>query len=165
MRIIRDIAILLGMVLIQVYLLNEFLFFRYLNPYLYIYPLFSIVLGYQRGLQLLVAFALGASVDLLEGSGGMHSAASVFLAFILPFLYGLFKNNRDDNQDISGFQSLSLERKLGLLLIGFFIHHFALFALENFSSDAWLSLLKRSLYSSLFSFIFVLLYQLWNARR
>lgn len=165
MRIIRDLGILLILVLLQVYLFNEFLFFRYLNPYLYIYPLFSIGLNYNRSAQLLVAFSLGASVDILEGSGGVHTAASVLLAYILPYLYRLFNTNRDDETEGKALNSLSFERRLGLLLIGFFLHHFVLFNLESFSSDAFVSLLQRSTYSTLFSFTFVLLYQLWNLRR
>lgn len=165
MRVVRDFAILIIMVLLQVFLFNEFLFFRYLNPYLYIYPLFSLLPSYNRSSQLLIAFGMGAAVDILEGGGGVHTAATVFLAFAMPLLLRVFGTNRDDGQEGNIFQNLSLERKLSLLFIGFFLHHFLLFSLENFAADAWLSLFQRTVFSSLFSFIFVLLYQLWNARR
>lgn len=165
MRVVRDFVILIIMVLLQVFLFDEFLFFHYLNPYLYIYPVFSLLPSYNRSSQLLIAFGLGAAVDILEGGGGVHAAATLFLAFALPLLFQIFRTNRDDAQEGNAFQNLSLERKLGLLFIGFFLHHFVLFGLESFTNDAWLSLIQRTVYSSLFSFIFVLLYQLWNARR
>lgn len=165
MKTLRDIGILLIMIAVQVFFLNEYLFNHYLNPYLYIYPLFSILISYPRFWQLVIAFALGASIDIMEESAGVHAAATVFLAFIMPELTRIFGTGREDNPDVPLFKTMSLERRLGLLFVGFFLHHLVLFGLESFQWDQFGILLQRSLYSSLFSFIFVLLYQLWNARR
>ncbi len=164
-RFLRDFGIIVFMILLQVFVLNEILFFRFLNPYLYVYPVFSLLIRYPRGLQLVTAFGLGAAIDLLEGSAGYHAAATVFIAFIQPIIKGIWSTGREDPDEEPSLNNLSLERRLGFLLSAFFLHHLCLFTLEQFSFIDFVELLKRSLYSTFFSFIFVLLYQLWNARR
>lgn len=168
MRFVRDIALMVLMVLLQVFLFNEFLFFRFLNPYLYIYLVFSLFIAYQRPTQLVLAFILGGSIDLLEGSSGLHAAAAVAIAYLQPLIKGFWSLGREDVDEVPSLNQLSLERRLGFLLTAFFIHHLLLFGLEQFGISSFvdfIELLKRSFYSSLFSFTFILLYQLWNARR
>jgi len=165
MRWILNIIGILVLIFLQVYFFNQFLFMGYLNPYIYLYPVLGVFMRLPRLGQLLAAFALGASIDLLEGSGGVHTAATVFLAFLSPLIFQIFNSGREENSEESGVKTLSIERSLGFLFLGIFIHHLALFSLESFSPDTWLVVLKRTVYSSLFSFAFVLLYQLWNTRR
>ena len=69
---------------------------------------------------------MGASIDILEESAGVHAAATVFLAFIMPMLTRVFGTGREDNPDVPHFKTMSLERRLGLLFVGFFLHHFVL---------------------------------------
>jgi len=165
MRLVRDILLMILMVLIQAYFFDELLFFRYLNPYLYIYVIFSLLIRYPRFWQLIMAFALGAFLDILEGSSGIHAGAAVFIAFLQPVLKGFWGPNREEPDEVPSLLSMSMDRRLGFLFTAFFIHHFALFSLEQFGFENFVELIKQTFYSSLFSFTFVLLYQLWNARR
>lgn len=165
MRILRDIAIMLLLIASQAFLFNEIFFLRFLNPYIYVYAVFSLLIRYPRIWQLIIAFLLGGSLDLLEGSSGLHAAACVFIAFVQPFVKSIWDNSRDDPDELPSLKAMTLDRRLGFLLSAFFIHHLVLFSLEQFGFADFVGLLKRTVYSTLFSFTFVLLYQLWNARR
>jgi rod shape-determining protein MreD len=152
-------------VLVQVFLFNEFLFSGYMNPYVYVLYLVLLPTSLSRASVLLVAFAMGLCVDLFENSAGVHAAASVLFAYIRPwFLKILSSRMEETREDITiselGFLSLS-----AYALLSIFVHHFALFLVESFSLFEIGTVLARTFFSTLFTFIFVVLYQLWNFRR
>ncbi len=55
---------------------------------IYVYPIFILLLPFQvpRWLLMILAFAIGISIDMLLGTLGMHAAVSVLLAYIRPML-------------------------------------------------------------------------------
>ena len=71
-------------VLLQILVLNEILFFTYINPYLYLVLIISLPLKTEKWFLLVYAFVLAFFIDLFEGSIGFHSTATVFIAFIKP---------------------------------------------------------------------------------
>lgn len=152
-------------IFVQVALFNEFLFSGYANPYVYVLYLVMLPTTLSRAAILLIAFAMGLGIDLFENSAGVHAAASVLLAYIRPwFLKILSSRMEETRQDITiselGFFPLSL-----YALLCIFVHHFALFLIESFSLFEIGTVLARTFFSTLFTFIFVVLYQLWNFRR
>ena len=165
MNVIKSIFALIALLFLQIFILNNFMFEGFLNPYIYIAFILFLPPRSSALYVLSLAFLIGAIVDVFEGAYGVHTAASVFIAFIKPLLFGVFKTGKTALSDSSEIKQLGLLRSLGFLLIGIFLHHFILFSIENFAWDNLFQLLMRSLYSSLFSFTFVLLYQLWNYRR
>lgn len=165
MRLLRDIAVLLILIALQVLVFNNFLFFSYLNPYLYVYWILSRNHKDQRALFLILGFALGAAIDIFEGSGGMHALATVSIAYFQPYLWRLFHNGSDENEEAPWMMQLSLERRLPFLFTALLLHHFILFTAESFGFSNVGILIQRSIFSSLFSFTFVALYQIWKARR
>ncbi len=165
MKRIRDFIVLITLILLQSLVFNNFLFFGYLNPYIYVYWIISRNNEDQRALMLILAFILGGSIDILEGSGGMHALSTTLLAYLQPFLWRVFQNSSDHDEDQAWLAQLSFERKLPFIFSAFFLHHFCLFLAENFGFNNVGILIQRSLYSSLFSFIFVGIYQFWKFRR
>lgn len=165
MNLIKSIFALIALLFLQIFILNNFLFDGFLNPYIYIAFVLFLAPRSSAFYLLSLAFLIGGIVDIFEGAYGVHTAASVFIAYIKPLLFRLFKTGKTELSDSSGIKQLGLMRSLGYLLIGLFLHHFILFSIENFAWDNLFSLLMRSIYSTLFSFTFVLLYQLWNYRR
>lgn len=69
-------------VLLQALVLNEILFFTYINPYLYLVLIISLPLKTPKWFTLIYAFILGFLIDMFGGNLGFHSTATVFLAFI-----------------------------------------------------------------------------------
>ena len=80
----KNIIRFVVLILVQVLVLNHINFFGYLDPYLYV--LFILMLPFEiPGWMLLIsAFLLGLGIDLFSGTSGIHTAASVFMAFCRP---------------------------------------------------------------------------------
>jgi rod shape-determining protein MreD len=165
MNLLKSGLSLFVLLFLQLFIFNNFLFQGFMNPYIYV--VFILLLSPRTSpfYTLSLAFFIGALVDVFEGAYGVHTAATVFLAFIKPVIFQIFKTGKNDLSDLTEVKELGLLRSLGYIFIGLFLHHFVLFSIENFAWDDFGSLLIRSSYSSLFSFIFVLLHQLWNHRR
>jgi len=165
MNLIKSIFGLLTLLFLQIFIFNNFLFDGYLNPYIYIAFILFLPPRSSVFYTLSLAFLIGAIVDVFEGGYGVHTAASVFIAFLKPLIFRIFRAGNNELSESSDIKQLGLLRSLAYVFTGLFLHHFILFSIENFALDNLLPLLMRSLYSSIFSFTFVLLYQLWNYRR
>jgi rod shape-determining protein MreD len=165
MNVLKSGFSLFVLLFLQLFILNNFLFQGFMNPYIYVVFILLLPPRTATFYTLTLAFFIGAVVDVFEGAYGVHTAATVFLAFSRPVILQIFKTGKNDLSESTEIKELGLLRSLGYLFVGLFLHHFVLFSIEDFSWDDLGSLLKRSSYSSIFSFTFVLLYQLWNHRR
>jgi hypothetical protein len=152
--ILTNILRFITLVLLQVLLLNHINFLGYVNPYLYILFIIIFPLDGNRFLLIFLSFLLGLSIDLFGDSGGVHAAASVFIAYlrspILKFSFGVsyeYNMIRINNApQIERFTYISL-----MVLV----HHLVLFTLEIFSLSHILLLLKSTLFSGIFSVILI----------
>ena len=82
----RNIIRFMVLVLVQILVLNNIQVSGYIVPHIYI--LFILLLPFEtpRWLLLIAAFALGITVDLFTQTHGMHAAATVFIAFLRPWV-------------------------------------------------------------------------------
>ncbi|RPI43719.1 MAG: rod shape-determining protein MreD, partial [Bacteroidetes bacterium] len=82
----RNIFIFFAVILFQVLVMDNIMLNGYLVPYVYL--LFILLIPFETPLWLLIiaGFMLGAGIDLLENTAGMHTAASVLVAFIRPYM-------------------------------------------------------------------------------
>jgi rod shape-determining protein MreD len=78
------------LVLLQVLLLNNINFLGYVNPYFYILFLVLYPFNTPQSLFMFLAFLLGLSIDAFEDSGGIHAAASLFIAYVRPVFLEVF---------------------------------------------------------------------------
>ena len=118
-------------VLLQVLVLNEILFFAYINPYLYLTLIISIPLKTPNWLLLFYAFLIGFLIDLFSGSLGFHSTATVFIAFIK---IGLAKitipyNILEDMDEIT-LNKIGSKSYIVFSFLMILIHNSLLFSLE-----------------------------------
>lgn len=150
------IASFLLLVLLQGLILNYVNFLGYLNPFVYILFILTYQTNNNRVLFLFFSFLLGLSIDIFSDSGGVHAAASVFLAYarppILKFSFGMLY----DHQGIK-FNQSELGNFITYVVIGVIIHHIVLFSLEFFSFSNVLELIKKIVFSSIFSIIICLI--------
>ena len=152
-------------VLLQVLVFNHIFFRGYMNPYVYIIFLLYLPIATSRGLLLTSAFLLGLSIDIFENSGGVHASASLVLAYLRPaFLKLVSRRQGADLEDLK-IINFGLPSMLVYSIFAIFLHHFVLFMLEAFRWSDVGTVLVRTLYSSIFTLIFVLIVQLWNYRR
>lgn len=161
----RNILSFLALILFQVFILNNILYSGYLNPYVYILFIMMLPVKASRTTVLVLAFFLGLCIDMFENSGGVHIAATVFLAFIrLPLLRVATQKRGEDFISIKP-NKLRLGNLIIYVLLCIVIHHFLLFLIESYSFQDIGTVLVRTMMSSIFTFIFVLLVQLWNYRK
>lgn len=146
----------LFLVALQVLLLNNINFLGNLNPYLYVLFIILFPFSGNQSLLLFLSFLLGLSIDIFEDSGGIHALACVTVAFfrpsILRFLFGI-------NYDFqtTKFSNTALGTKIGYISYIVIIHHFVLFFFEFFNIAHIVSILQKTLLSSIFTIVVILL--------
>jgi rod shape-determining protein MreD len=160
LNIVRFIVLVLAQALV----LNHINFLGYINPYIYILFIALYPIKNDRLLLLTLAFFLGLSVDLFSDSGGVHAAASVLIAYIRPVVLKFSFGAIYEHQTIK-FGATDFGQRLTYLTILIFIHHLVLFTLEIFNSSKVLLILKKSLFSSIFTLILCLLITILFSRR
>ena len=162
----RNIIRFIVLVLVQILIINNIQISGYIIPHFYV--LFILLLPFEtpRWLLLIVAFALGISVDLFSQTPGMHAAATVFMAFLRPYV--LEMSSPRDGYEPGTYPRLyyyGFQWFLRYTLILVVAHHFILFYLEVFRFAEFFSTLLRVLLSSLFSIILIMLSQYFIYRK
>ena len=161
----RNILSFLALVLFQVFILNNILYSGYLNPYVYILFIMMLPVKMSRTTVLILAFFLGLCIDTFENSGGVHIAATVFLAYVrIPLLKVATQKRGEDFLNVNPHK-LRIGNLIVYALLCIVIHHFLLFFIESYSIRDIGTVLVRTMMSSIFTFVFVLLVQLWNFRK
>lgn len=87
---IHRIGWFIGLVLLQVLILNNVHIAGYATPFLYIYFILKFNSGTSRNELMLWAFFFGLTIDVFSDTPGMNAAATVLLAFLRPSLLRLF---------------------------------------------------------------------------
>lgn len=90
----------IGLVLLQVLILNNVHIAGYATPFLYIYLILKFESDTPRNALMLWAFFLGLAVDVFSDTPGMNAAATVLLAFLRPVFLRLFVPR--DTLDVQG---------------------------------------------------------------
>ena len=164
--IVRNIVRFLVVILFQVLVMDNVMINGYMIPYIYL--LFILLMPFEtpRWTQLVLGFLLGMGIDLFLNTPGMHTAATVLVAFIRPYLLNLLAPL--DGYDTDSFPRIHYYGFLWFLkytLIIVVIHHFLLFYLEVFQLKDFLSTLLRVILSSILSTSTIILSQYFVFRK
>ncbi|UAB81614.1 rod shape-determining protein MreD [Marixanthomonas sp. SCSIO 43207] len=143
------------LILIQVLLLNHINFLGYINPYVYILFILLFPLNGNKGLLIFLSFVLGLTVDIFGDSGGVHAAASVFIAYIRPWILKFSFGISYEHNNIK-INKTSLAQRFTYVSVMVLLHHIILFWLEVFSVSHILLILKSTLFSGIFSIILLM---------
>lgn len=151
-------------VLLQVLVLNEILFFAYINPYLYLTLIISMPLKTPNWLLLFYAFLIGFLIDLFSGSLGFHSTATVFIAFIK---IGLAKitipyNILEDMDEIT-LNKIGSKSYIVFSFLMILIHNSLLFSLEYLYFN--LQILGKIISSSIVTLVLVLILETFKSSK
>lgn len=162
----RNIIRFIVLVLAQILIFNNIELGGYLNPYVYV--LFIILLPFEtpNWMLLVLGFVLGLTVDIFSETMGMHTAATVFMAYIRPMALSMFAP-RD------GYESGSYPRVYYYGFMWFvqysftlvFAHHTVLFLTEMFRVQDLFHILLRIILSSIFSVLIICLSQFFVFRK
>ena len=84
--IIKHSTRFLALLLLQGLVLNNIELSDYINPFLYVLFILSLPLNASKYLVLILSFVMGISIDIFSSTLGMHTAASVFMGFLRPYI-------------------------------------------------------------------------------
>jgi rod shape-determining protein MreD len=160
--IIRFILIFLAQVLI----FNNIEIGGYLNPYIYI--LFIILLPFETPawITLLLAFILGLLIDSFSETLGMHTSATVFAAFLRPYILSYFAPRdgyESGSYPLVSYYGLPWFIKYASIMV--LSHHLFYFYVEMFKFQDFFATLLRVLLSTLFSALLIVLSQFFVFRK
>ena len=114
----------------QVLVFNEVNIGGYINPY--IYPLIILLIPFDivGWLLLIVAFALGLSIDLFTGTIGMHALAAVIMAASKPSLVKLLSLSKFEHGNFLSIKTHGFVTVLLFVGVLIFIHHLFYFTAQ-----------------------------------
>jgi len=121
---------------IQVYLVDQLNIAWWIKPLPYLYFLFVLPFDINKYGNLVIAYFFGLAIDILSGSIGIHTTATLVTAFIKQFVDHRFFNL--DSIQLQGHRTIS-EYSIGRMsYLGYaisliLIHHFLFFLLDYYS--------------------------------
>jgi len=131
------------LVLVQVLFLKNIPFLGFATPYIYVLFILTFPIKCPRTLFLLIAFALGATIDIFLDTLGLHIFSTVLIAFLRPYILNLFITKDNTAYFSPSVKFIGLAPFIKYTIVMVFIHHTVLFSLEAFSfAHFWLLLLK-----------------------
>lgn len=139
--------------LLQVFVLNNVLFFGYINPYLYIAFVFFFPLKEGRFFFLFTAFLLGLFVDVFSDSGGIHAFSILTIAYVRLFFVKLYFRKTSVDYPFFNLQKETFGKIFNFTITLTVIHHLILFSLDNFSFHNFYDVMLNTLYSSIFTLV------------
>ena len=164
-RIFTRIAWFVGLVLVQVLLLNKIWLFGVATPFIYIYFLLVLDKDTDRNALMAMAFALGLVIDVFSNTPGVNAAASVLVAFMRPGLLRLF-SPRDEYENFEpGIYTLGIWAFVRYAIAATLLHHTALFILETFTFINLGHLLLRILCSASLTVMLVMTIEFLRHKR
>jgi len=146
----------LVLVLLQVFILNNVQLGGFINPYIYILFIILLPVNTPKWLLLVLGFVLGLSIDLFAHTPGMNSSASVFLAFIRPYILEIVAPREGYEKDSSPrIKIYGFTWFLRYAFIMVLAHHFVLFYIEVFRFSDFFLTFSRVILSTIFSTLLI----------
>mgnify|MGYP003691144303 FL=1 len=161
---IKYLSLLPLFVLLQVLVLNEILFFSYINPYLYLALILSLPLKTPEWFLLVYSFLLGFFSELFAGSLAFHYTVSVLIAFLKPAISKItIPHNILEVNDEICMNKIGNKSFIMYSLILLLFHNTVLFLLEHLSLS--FSILGKIIASSFFTLILILIMELFKTKK
>lgn len=147
------------LILLQVYVLNNILFFNIINPYVYIYFILLLPFELPPFAVTFLSFLMGISIDFFSGTIALNALASTVIGFLRPYILKLFSpydGYEKNTAPTIAFYNLNWWFKYSLFIT--IIHHSILFFTETFHfKNIFFTLLKIIASSSLSIFLMILM--------
>lgn len=144
-----------GLVLVQVLILNQMHILGYATPFLYIYFILKINSKVGRNELMLWAFMLGLAVDIFGNTPGMNAAAATSLAFSRSSLLRLVTLRSEDEGFRPGINSLGISSFSRYTLLASALFCTVLLLIDTFSFFHLGRLILKIIASTISTFIFI----------
>lgn len=156
------LGLILGILLLQILVLNHICLWGYAIPLLGCVTLFYTPLDAGRIQTMLIAFGMGLVLDAFSNSPGVAAAAMTLTAFVqYPLLHAMAPDDIIEST-IPDIHMLGGYKYFFYMSILMAVHHVTYFLLESFSFFNLPDLLLRFASSYLFSMLLALSIELWR---
>ena len=151
MQFIHRLLWLVGLILVQVLVLNYVHIGEYASPFIYTYFLFIQRANCTRSEMLLWGFFIGLCVDIFTNTPGLNASATTFLALIRnPLLAS--QSPRDAAEDfLPSIRTMGFASFFRYVSAGVLLHIAALQLVDSFSFSRPLPLLYKVVTDAAFS--------------
>ena len=145
------------LVALQVFFLNNIQVSGYVNPYVYLLFILLLPPKLPKIMVLVLGFLMGLTMDVFSDSYGIHTAATVLIAYIRPSILSLVSIKGGEDLEEISIKQLKFGRFFTYSSILCLIHHFTLFYLEAFRLNEFVDTFGRAFFSTLISLSLLLL--------
>lgn len=150
---------------LQILILNNLQLGGMVNPYLYVLFLISLPFETSRVTLMLLGFGLGLVIDIFTRTLGLNVAACVLMAYLREPVYRLFAPREGYDATVNpSAGSMGWGWLISVSAILVFIHHTALFVLEEFRFTSFFWTLAKIFLNTLFTLVMIVLAELFTYR-
>ena len=166
--LLKNILRFVLLILVQVFVLDRIHLHYMVTPYIYFLFILWMPFQLNRSAQMLIAFALGFTLDSFRHHPGFHAAACVLLAYLRPFLINLLipQEGAETNYEEPSAKSMGgfipYIVYAGMLT---FVHHSWLFFLEALQFGNFWYFIIKTLLSTAISLLLIVIVELLFSRK
>ncbi|MDR0748663.1 MAG: rod shape-determining protein MreD [Tannerellaceae bacterium] len=142
-NVIRGICYFVLLVLIQALILNNIHFLRLVTPFLYLYFIVKMPVGFTSARVTFLSFLLGLIIDIFSNTPGMHAAACTFAGFARPAIIRVLMGDELPDAISPSFKTFGYGGFFRYVIVLVMLHHFTLFVVESLTLLDSLFLLIR----------------------
>ena len=136
----------------QIIIFNNINLFGFVSPFPYVLFIILFPVNGNKSALLISSFFLGLLLDIFSNSGGIHTTASILLAYFRPSIFKFAFGVSYEYQTIKLNDTLTPER-FSFLFVAILVHHLILFILEAFQFSLIFDILLRSITSTALTII------------
>jgi len=152
------------LILVQVFVLDNIQFMGYINPMIYVLFILSLPVRFPRWLLLILAFIMGMIIDVFSNTIGIHTFATVFIAFFREPVINIFTSIDEGSNLTPSFHSFGVSAYVKYVIVLVLLHHFTLFFLESFSFLNFSFLIPKILISSIVTILLIFAIQSFKSK-
>ena len=131
-NVVEFLSWFIGLVMLQVLLLNNIEIAGVINPFLYVYLIIALPIHTNRISLIFTGFFLGLVIDAFSNTWGIHAMATTLVAFLRPYIFRIVSTQEEMDKVMPRFRTMGVNYVKYIVLM-VFIHHLTLFLLEAFS--------------------------------
>lgn len=143
-------------VLLQVFLFDNLSIGIYFTPLVYIVFVLLLPMDTPHAALLAAGLVTGVVMDFAMGAAGVNTIATLFIAFVRPWVLGLF-TGRDDAREggVPSPERMGPRKFVLYLIVAVLLHHLVFFSFEALSWSLLLHTALRIVVSSASSVLFI----------
>jgi rod shape-determining protein MreD len=151
--------------LIQVLILNNIHFLRLVTPFLYLFFIVKMPVGFTSARVTFLSFLSGLIIDIFSNTPGMHAAACTLTGFVRPAVIRVLMGDELPDTLSPSFKTFGHGNFFRYVIILVVVHHLTLFILESLTLFDPLFLLIRIVASVFTTTLLICIVEAFNKEK